>query len=243
MIDDLLKNETFLRWFPAAAGLVFVSAFVSLGLWQLDRAAEKKAMFAQFESEDSYAEPTDWSSLNDFDRLKVEGRYRGDRQVLIDNIPLEGRLGYYVITPFEPARSGEMLLVNRGWLPKSAIADDTVDLAIDSDYRTIRGLAGRLPRVAIRPGDAFVERGDWPRVALYPTIEEIGAEFGRDLLPSVLLLHQDASEGFVRHWRPTVSGPATHYSYAFQWFAMAAAAVCIAGWQVRKRLRRERDAG
>ncbi|MGI9261820.1 MAG: SURF1 family protein [Woeseiaceae bacterium] len=236
MIDDLLKNETFLRWFPLAAGIVFISVFISLGFWQLDRAVEKESMLSLFESNAQFVEPSDFGALETFDRIRVFGRYRDDRQVLIDNIAKEGQLGYYVITPFEPTISNELLLINRGWLPKTA----DVDLTIDDESRTVRGLAGNLPLVTIRPGEAFAEHGNWPRVALYPTIEEVAAELDEELLPKILLLHPDAEDGFVRRWEPDVGGPMTHYSYAFQWFAMAVVASSIAGWQTYKRFSRER---
>ena len=94
----------------------------------------------------------------------IRDSYRDDRQVLIDNIPREGQLGYYVITPFEPSMSNEILLVNRGWLPKPARpTEDEADLTVAGNYRTSHGLTGHLPRVAIRPGEAFVERDVWPR--------------------------------------------------------------------------------
>ena len=55
-----------------------------------------------------------------------------------------------------------------------------------------------------------------------------------------MLLDENAEDGFVRRWQPNVSGPMTHYSYAFQWFSLAVATLLIAGWQMRKRVSRER---
>lgn len=230
-----MKNETFLRWAPMAIGAVFVVLFISLGNWQLSRAAEKKTLLSLFDSDVPYAEPMNYDNLAEFDRIQVTGRYRPDRQVLIDNIPLDGRLGYYVITPFEPTTNDPLILVNRGWVPRPPAGDDFADLDLGRDFRSIRGLVGHLPRVAIRPGDAFVEHDSWPRTGLYPTADEVAAEIGDAVLPFALLLSPDATDGFVRRWQPNISGPMTHYSYAFQWFAMAIAVVIIAGWQMRKR--------
>ena len=238
MIDDLLKNESFLRWVPLAAGVFFAVLFFFLGSWQLGRAADKVALLELFESDAPYSEVRDFGSLREFDRIRVPGRYRPDRQILIDNIPLDGRIGYYVITPFEPAMKGPLLLVNRGWIPKGV--EPEPDLGIVAEYRGITGLVGHLPRVGIRPGEAFADRGEWPRVALYPSSDEIGTELGADVLPMVLLLSTDSPDGFLRRWQPNVSGPMTHYSYAFQWFAMAAAVLAIAGWHMRRRFIRER---
>ena len=239
MIEDLLKNESFLRYFPLIAGSVFVVLFVSLGLWQLDRAAEKKALLELFESGGGYTEPQNFDNLEPFDRIEMAGRYRPDQQILIENIPLDGRLGYYVITPFEPSANDPWLLVNRGWIPKPTHPDERTDIEVPAEYGYVRGLVGHLPRVAIRPGEAFAVRDGWPRLALYPTTEEVASELGHSVLPVVLLLGQNEDNGFVRRWQPNVSGPMTHYSYAFQWFALAVAVVGIAGWQLRKRWRHD----
>lgn len=239
-MEDLFKNELFLRYFPLAAGAFFVVLFVSLGMWQLDRAREKNALIAMFDSDTPYAEPMEFDSLAEFDRIRLNGRYQSDRQVMIDNIPLDGRIGYYVITPFEPSTNDPLLLVNRGWVPKSNTPSEQPQIDVDTEFRTIPGMVGHLPRVAIRPGEAFAERGDWPRVALYPTLDEIAAELRAPVLPILMLLGEDAEDGFVRRWQPNVSGPMTHYSYAFQWFSLAVATLLIAGWQIRKRMVRER---
>ena len=231
--------------FPSwPAWLLSLPALVctGLGVWQLDRAAEKRALLELFERGGGYTEPSNFDSLEAFDRIEVYGRYQPDRQILIENIPQDGRLGYYVITPFEPSTNDPLLLVNRGWVPKDIQSGALPDLSLDTGFGPVQGLVGRLPRVAIRPGEAFAEHGDWPRVALYPTPDEIAAELGAAVLPVVLLLGQDAEHGFVRRWQPNVSGPMTHYSYAFQWFAMAAAVAGLLGWHWRKRVVDDRKA-
>lgn len=237
MIETLLRHRWFRQYFPLLAGIFFTVLFISLGRWQLDRAAEKKVLLDAFEGGAGYTEPTDFERLAEYDRIRVSGRYLPDRQILIDNIPLDGRLGYYAITPFELPGEDALLLVNRGWTPKSDRLDkDIANLSVDDGFRVVKGLVGHLPRVAIRPGEAFAVHGDWPRLAIYPELEEVGEELDETLLPVVLLLSAGEDDGFVRRWQPDTSGPATHYGYAFQWFAMAAAVVLIVGWHVRKRI-------
>jgi surfeit locus 1 family protein len=235
LTDELLKNSVLQRFLPYAAGLFFVVLFVSLGRWQLDRAAEKEDLLALFEDDAPYAHPADFDALEEFDRIEIFGRYDGAHQVLIDNIPMEGRLGYYVITPFRPNTTDSLLLVNRGWVPKNGPSGDAPEIPVDGDFHTVQGLVGHLPRVAIRPGEAFAGRDGWPRVALYPTLDEMAAELGEPVLPAVLLLSPTAEYGFLRHWQPNIRGPLTNYSYALQWFAMAAATVAIVAWHTRKR--------
>jgi len=236
VIEDLIRAPAFRRYFPPVAGIIFVSVFLSLAFWQLDRAAEKKALLAMFDDDAPYLRVNDFSSLAEFSRIQQDGKYLPEKQVLIDNILREGRPGYYVITPFKPNNRETLLLVNRGWVPKSPTASAPLpELPLASNLRTIRGLAGRLPRVAIRPGEAFEGSEDWPRVAVYPRPEEMSVALSAELLPTVLLLAPDDEDGFVRGWEPNISGPATHYGYAFQWFAMAATVVALFIYHFRKR--------
>jgi surfeit locus 1 family protein len=113
------------------------------------------------------------------------------------------------------------------------------ELPLMTSRRTVRGLVGRLPRVAIRPGEAFEGSEDWPRVAVYPRPDEVATALDEELLPIVLLLAPEEPDGFVRSWQPNISGPMTHYGYAFQWFAMAATVVVLLFWHLKKRRRRE----
>ena len=60
-------------------------------------------------------------------------------------------------------------------------------------------------------------------------------EIDQAVLPVVLLLDADEPDGYLRDWQPRQKGPMTNYSYAFQWFAMAAAVLAILVWHLRKR--------
>ena len=240
MIEHLTKNELFLQYFPPVAGLILVFVFVLLGMWQLDRAAEKAALLEIFENDAPYVHPTDYDSLHEFDRIETFGQFMPHRQVLIDNIPYDGRPGYFVITPFQPLTDGALLLVNRGWTPKTG-PNDIPDVQLDGKSRTVRGLVGHLPQVAVRPGEAFAIHGAWPRVAVFPTLDEVATELDETLLPIILLLHPDADDGFARRWQPDTTGPMTHHSYAFQWFTMALAVILIVVWNLRKKFASEQN--
>ena len=230
----------FQKVFPPIAGAIFVAVFASLGLWQLDRAAEKNMLLEMFEGEMPYARVNDFTSLAEFARIQTDGEFLPEKQILVDNIIREGRPGYYVITPFRLNNREPLLLINRGWIPKTMTANaPPPELPLKTNLRTVRGLVGRLPRVAIRPGEAFEGSEEWPRVAVYPRPEEVSVALDEELLPIVLLLAQEEPDGFVRSWQPNISGPMTHYGYAVQWFAMAATVIVLLFWHLRKRRRRE----
>lgn len=226
----------FWRLAPPVAGVLLVILFVSLGFWQLDRAAEKNAQRRLFDAQAPYTALDAGMEVQDYQRISASGRFLGDRQFLVDNMIMNSRVGYYVITPFEYAAGGPLLMVNRGWIP--AMPDRSLPpLAPLSGAGTeILGRAGRLPRVGIRSGNAIDSSTGWPKLATYPELPDLARELGRDVLPFVLLLDPQHGEGFVRDWQPKDSGPAMHYGYAFQWFAMAAAVLGLLAWQLlRKR--------
>jgi surfeit locus 1 family protein len=241
VIEELIRNRHFRRIFPPLAALGLIALFISLGLWQLDRAGEKNRLLALFENDAPYSRLTGDMPVTEFQNIEAYGRYLDERQVLIDNMFVDSRIGYFVITAFRYAATQPVLIVNRGWIARPAANDADPDLSTGSARRTIRGRVGHLPGVGIRPGTAFEGAGDWPKKAIYPTLDDLSAELGQELLPFILLLSPESDDGFLRRWQPRESGAMMHYGYAFQWFAMATTVFVILLWQMRRRQLRDSE--
>jgi surfeit locus 1 family protein len=232
--EDLIETPLVRKLIPVVAGLALIALFVLLALWQLNRASEKMALLELFDQNAAFAETVKFDSLAEFDRIQVDGQFLSDRQILVDNIALDSRQGYYVITPFRTNANRRILLVNRGWIPKGEFKGGAPLIDVDERRRTVRGLAGHLPGVGIRAGEAFEGSTEWPRIAVYPNLDEIAIELEETVLSVVLLMSPDEDGGFARRWQPNVRGPMMHYGYAFQWLAMAAAVLAILIWNLRK---------
>jgi surfeit locus 1 family protein len=245
-----LKAITPRHLLPPLAGLALVVLFVSLGAWQLERAEEKRAIEAAFAGSNESAAV---AAVNDiasgrggragdavalYQPLSASGRYLPDRQFLIDNMILDGRVGYFVVTPFELSIDGPLLLVNRGWLPKTPATDAASAIDVDGAAArgTITGKAGNLPRVGIRAGEPFAGVDDWPRIANWPTLDELAKALDREVLPFILLADPEPGSNLVRRWEPRQAGPMRHIGYAVQWFALAAA-VLVTAFVVYRRKR------
>jgi len=84
-------------------------------------------------------------------------------------------------------------------------------------------------------GDAITPDQDWPKHAVYPSLEEVSAALGRPVQPFVLLMDHEEEHGFLRHWVPSEFGPGTHFGYALQWFAMGAVLALLLIWHSRRR--------
>lgn len=224
--------------------LALALLFLRLGLWQLDRKAEKEALFERFANAPSLEIGQALDRSVEFARVSARGRYDAARSVLLDNRIWNGRAGVHVLTPFT-LRDGRVLLVNRGWLP---MAPDRATLPAVSTDDAPRTLDGRLVRPStggVRLGEPDVlEPGRWPQLVTYLEIDALARALGTPVEPWILQLDAADPSGFEdRDWQPAVMGPESHGAYAVQWFGLCAAAVVI--WLVlgvrRGRRAEERD--
>jgi surfeit locus 1 family protein len=220
---------------PALLGAVLVLAAVSLfgrlGWWQLERAEQKRALAEQFEAgQRSTVEATAQSigELPRYQRVRVQGHYDSAHQVLLDNMPSpQGRPGYRVLTPFELA-SGGWLLVDRGWTPLRASRATLPDIAVGEQERSIAGRLDRMPAPGLRLGEPPAAKGEWPRVLHYPRLDELQEALERPLAPQIMVLDGAEPDGFERSANVRLGmEPRGHLGYAFQWFAFAALAVIL----------------
>ena len=219
---------------PLVVGFLFVALFAALGAWQISRGLDKRAERQMFDDETGFSSWHDGLPVRPFQRLGVTGRYDREHQILLENIIVDGRYGYYVITPLSGLNDEPALLINRGWIEKRAL-EDLPDLDVPTRRVTVRGRVGHLPRAGMKMGAAFVPGQDWPKMAVYPSAEEVAAELGRDVQPFILLMDRDEDHGFHRTWAPTGFGPGKHFGYALQWFAMGLVLSVLLIWNYRKK--------
>ena len=118
-------------WLVWLGVVVAMAATARLGVWQLDRAAQKTAIAeawrtrAQLEplaASQLPREPADVAAAL-HRRIVVEGRWLTRHTLFLDNRTQHGVAGFVVVTPLLIA-PGDAVLVQRGWAPRDA-ADRT----------------------------------------------------------------------------------------------------------------------
>ncbi len=222
-------------WLPLVVGFALVVQFAGLGAWQISRGLEKRATQNLYQDESGFASWQQGQAVRPYQRLKVTGRFDPAHQVVLENIIINSRYGYYIITPLEVEPDAPLLLVNRGWIEKEADALDLAALSLPTEPMTVRGRAGSLPRAGYKMGVAVTPSPDWPKYAVYPSLDEVAAALDRQVQPFVLLMDHEEPLGFYRHWVPTEFGPGKHFGYALQWFAMGAVLSGLLIWNYRKK--------
>ncbi|WP_303288368.1 SURF1 family protein [Marinobacter sp. SS8-8] len=201
---------------------VFLPVLISLGIWQLNRAAEKQLLLDQWQQE---AVSLDWSDLVALDLsngrpVTLTGLYRS-RSWLLDNRTRDGVPGYEVLTVFRPV-SGPPVVVNRGWVPAPRTRGQLPEVDPPEGVFTLQGRISDYPVPPVL-GDQPTATGSWPR-----RVQSLSKEVARAEIPElpgrIVRLSGDHQPGAYRaDWQPDLMGPQTHYGYATQWFALAVA--------------------
>lgn len=215
--------------------LVF-AVLVSLGLWQLDRAEQKRAHYKAFIERQS----GEMLNINDLqtDRLdkqamqwlpvQATGAFFEEIQFLLDNQVVNTKAGYFVYTPFRLQDTKAWVLVNRGWLPVGPDRSVVPDFKLTTGEVTITGVAKAAPLTGITLRETEPEQMAVGAYRLQKIdLAQLAGFIDKDLLPYVIRLGPDSDHGYLRQWRAPGSGEMTNLGYAFQWFAMAAALLVI----------------
>ncbi len=184
----------------------------SLGMWQLDRAAQKEKL--------SEVRATNQS-------IRLSGQWMTEQTLYVDNRQMNAKQGFFVVTPLFTSKN-EYVLVERGWIARNfmdrkklqAIETPSGELAI-----VVRRVADPVPPAV------FAKEADTE----YPIVQFIDLAYFAKAMPNKLykgMVQQmgGASEGLARNWYEPASGVEKNYGYAFQWFAMCATVMGLYLW-------------
>jgi surfeit locus 1 family protein len=220
------------RPFTTLVTLALFCLLLALGRWQLHRAAEKRVLFDAFAAGTDATVSLDASTtrLPRYQHVQARGHYDASRQILIDNMSdPDGRVGYFVITPFALAGGG-WLLVNRGWVPVGASRAARPEVGVSEEDRPLRGRTDDLPKPGIRMGTPAPLAPPYPVVAAFPSLADIGALLRQPAwsrAAELVLLDPGEPDGYERRWAAPGFPPLRHVAYAVQWFALALALLVL----------------
>lgn len=196
--------------------------FVSLGFWQLDRAAEKQAMADELRAR-AAAEPIVFARVanesaapGNMTRVLLEGEYQNDISFLVLFQFFQGQAGYELLTPFKPLDGGELVLVSRGWISAGSSAERPPVPAV-SGLQQVRAQI-YVPEFEAAPGE--VVDTDWPVRLPRLNVAQAGRLLGEPVYPYVVRLEADQPGVLSRHWTPPRIEIRGHFAYAVQWFGI-----------------------
>jgi len=170
--------------------------------------------------------------------VHLRGHGLAQHPVYLDNRQMQGRAGFFVLTPLQLEGLPLTLLVQRGWLARQ-VQDRTQLAPVDTPAGTVE-LSGRL---APAPARLLDLGGPAPgpgssRIRQNLDLTAYAAETGLALAPWTVLQTEGPDDGLQRQWPAFTAGVEKHHGYAFQWFALSGLIALLYVWfQVVRRIR------
>ena len=213
------------RWPTAGAG-VLIALTVYLGIWQTHRGDEKEARQRLLEARIRDTPMVLTGSVPSAEPLvyrhvSAGGEYEAAGQVFLDNQVMQGRAGYFVVTPLR-LRDGALLLVNRGWIARSAAYPLPPQAPVPAGHADVAGLAVLPNARFIELGSQVVSGNVWQNL----TIARYQATTKVPVLP-VIILADVAGEGLAAVHETPDAGVAKHREYALTWFSLAVTTLAL----------------
>lgn len=220
-------------WVLTIAAVLVAALTFSLGQWQLRRAAQKVGLQYAIEAQGNLPilKAADLASVKDLEELvhrkaTLKGLWRAEHTVFLDNRQMQGKPGFIAITPLVLDGSGQIILVQRGWVPRNfGERSNLPNIQTPAGPVTVRG------RIAPPPSKLYEFKGaESGRIRQNLDVAAFSRETGLGLLSVSMLQTGVANEGLQRDWAQPKVGTDKHYGYAFQWFALCALMVGLYVW-------------
>ena len=250
-----LKTLKLSFWLVTVAAVVGIIATAKLGFWQLNRANEKQALQTVIQQQTALP-PLDASALlmsADLSAklhrsVKLNGKWLSQHTIYLDNRQMDGKPGFFVVTPFEfedkTAGLKKTILVQRGWVARNFIARQQLPQTI-----TPVGVVALYGRIALPPSKLYEFKGvEASQIRQNIELKELASEFNIELLNASLLQLDDPSaeadtlktkNELVRRWSLPNASVEKNYGYMVQWWALSALIAVLYAWfqLIRPRLR------
>ncbi|XP_063837765.1 surfeit locus protein 1 [Ostrinia nubilalis] len=219
--------------------MIPVTSF-GLGCWQVYRLQWKVELIDRLQAKSNAAPvdlPNKFEELENMEYLpvKVRGKFLHDKEIaigprsLIENESALSRVGslvsdpkknqgWLIVTPFEVADSGKVILVNRGWVPQQMRPKEKREASMVAKEVELTGVVRLTEKRAPFMPKNNPEKGSWFCRDLEQMSEHIGCE------PVWLDVRgiPDPPEGWPIPNQTRITLRNEHFSYLVTWYSLSA---------------------
>jgi surfeit locus 1 family protein len=226
-----LERLTRLRFQPTlvptlAAVLVFALT-IHLGNWQRGRAAEKTQLQASLDRRVAEPPVLVMGKLEEqrdvFRRATAKGVYDAAGQIFLDNKSEGAAVGYHVVTPLLIEGTTQVLLVNRGFVPRSAAYPAPPFVDVPTGLVEVRGTLSLPNAKFLELGEQSPVQGTvWQNL----TIDRYRQRTGRDVA-GLMLLANPTDAALTHLTEQPDAKVAKHVEYMLTWYSLATTVVLL----------------
>jgi surfeit locus 1 family protein len=213
------------------ATAIMLGICIKLGLWQYNKADTRRNLQTQLTarmSEPAVALPAKIVALETwrYKRVKFAGQFDTRYQLLLDNQVQNTVAGFHVLTPMQVEGSNTYVLVNRGWVPRTAANVGEVPkpptIETPQGKQHIEGDIGLPASQFFTMDTPPAADGKWQLVWQNLDMARYAKSVPFAVQPFVVRLDaKNNAGGFVRNWAPPGERVTMHLGYAYQWFGFA----------------------
>jgi surfeit locus 1 family protein len=188
--------------------------FCALGTWQLYRLQWKMELISEI-TFGLNSTPKKYSNSieKNYQRVVSNGFYNFKDQIYLYSLNQNGKPGFDVITPFETVGK-EIILVNRGWIPKEL--KELPEINSTRGSTKITGLLRKIYKANIFKPNNDIKGNIWFSVNLDDLEKFTGKKFSNFI---IYLEDIDVKTPLPR--KITVDVPNNHLKYAITWYSIA----------------------
>ena len=215
--------------------IIFVPITISLGIWQIERANEKKLIIANYDKLLVSAPVALQKNqmLNNWQPIETTGTYE-DTIVYEDNAINNGKAGFKVYHLFRND-DGTFIFIHRGFIERNLIKNNLPEVEIPTEKKSIYGTT------LFKQNNTFVKNIEESDSRI---IQEFNASLLIDKYPMLkdkylhpFLFNLDIRD--VNKYQP-IEKPVNmtaskHIGYAIQWFGLCAALIILTIYAFRRK--------
>ena len=227
----------FFDWQRIFVTIILFPMFCGLGIWQLDRAEEKRLLKNLLEErQGSPAKIFSWEVIDDHDQslrqlpVQVTGTFLPDSRIFFTHRIRLGKVGSDVVEPMILSDGSGAILVNRGWI-EQAIGERGASLKTDQLGELTFSGKIHVPQGKALPLLSEKLEGPWPlkvrTVNVKDLVERLSDRLGIQVFPYIVRIDSNQAGGLEANWPELQVRSGGHISYALQWFAMALVTLAV----------------
>ena len=215
--------------------IIFVPITISLGLWQIERANEKKVIISNYDKllVSTPIALQEEQSLENWQPIETVGAYQ-DLVIYEDNAINSGKAGFKVYHLFQNG-DGTFMFVHRGFIERNLIKNNLPRIDTPLRKKNIKGTA------LFKQNNTFVkniEESDIRIIQEFNTsvlIERFPILKDRYLHPFLFNLDVRDADKFQPIEKPVNMTATKHIGYAIQWFGLCAALIILTIYAYRRK--------